>query len=284
MDWITQGRFVRWLLIVLLAGNVLMVCIIWLLAARAREPQRGEPEPRSSESAALMKKVLGLDEAQTKQVEAVLAARREQSKSYDDRLTGLKTRLARELFSDHPDTAVAVSIAKEIGEVQSEIEMMRFRRFSDLVALCTSEQRKKLEPVVMEVFGRRPPASDDVEKTPPHEKVEEHPPRGVNPAGVRREDTPPSPGGKSGPLSIDEKLARYAQALGLTADQTRRVRAVLERAEGEGQELREKENPDRAIVDAEKERIREEEENGIRHILTPGQVSEFERLLSQRKQ
>ena len=298
MDWITQSKFRNWLLVVLVASNLLTVSIIWMQTAKTNEPQRKEQGPRASESVNLMKKVLDLDEGQIKQVENNLAARREQSKKYNDRMSVLKRQLADELFKDNPDTSSANVKAKEIGELQSKVELIRFNHFQELLAICTPEQKEKLKPVVIEVFGRKPPKDEQGERKEPRDGQEEKPPRERKTNGTEREhssregnrgeaqrEKPQTPrDGKPEPPSVDEKLARYSERLNLTKDQERQVREVLLKTRQHGEELRTRTYPDQDVIEAEKTKIRREEDESILAILNDDQKAIFIQMISRRKQ
>jgi Spy/CpxP family protein refolding chaperone len=283
MDWITQNKFRSWLLVVLLASNLVAVSIIWMRTAKTSEPQRKEQGPRPSESVSLMKRVLDLNDEQTKQIENTLAARREQSKKYDDRLADLKMRLAEELFKDRPDSSFADATAREIGELQSKVEMIRFHHFQELLAICAPEQRTKLKPIVIEVFGRKPPKDDPGEKPPPRDGREEKIRGDRNTSDNRTGEPQATSGGRPQPPSVDEKLAKYSDRLNLTGDQEQKIRTILLATRQRGEELRNREDPDQDEIEAEKERIRKEEDERIMNVLNDDQKREFERMISNRK-
>ena len=284
MDWMTKNTFRNWLIIVLLASNLLTVSIIWMQTAKTSEPQQNGPGPRSSESANLLKKALDLDEAQTKQVEQTLAAGREQSKNYDDRLAELKRQLAQELFKDNPDTSFAHATSIEIGELQAKVEMVRYDHFQELLAICTPEQRAKLKPIVIEVFGRKPPKEESGEtKSPPRDGREEQKPR-ENTINDTQRDRPQPPHDKeAGAPSVDDKLAKYSESLNLSGEQAKKIRAVLLKAQQQGEQLRMSEHLDQDEIRREQERILKEEDESIMRLLNDDQRNEFRRLMSTRR-
>ena len=284
MDWITQNTFRNWLLVVLVVSNLLTVSIIWMQTAKTNEPQQNEPGPRSSESVNLLKRVLDLDEAQAKRVESTLASGREQSKQYDDRLAELKRRLAEELFKDNPDTSVAHATAKEIGELQAKVEMIRYSHFQELLGICTPGQREKLKPIVIQVFGRRPPQEESGEtKPPPPGGREERKPREDKIDDTQGERPQPPREREGGPPSIDDKLARYTESLHLSDEQAQKIRAVLLNAKRKGEHLRMTGNPDQDYIRGEQEKIVKEEDESIMSLLIDDQKKEFQRLLSKRR-
>ncbi|MDR3593257.1 periplasmic heavy metal sensor [Clostridium sp.] len=283
MDLINQNKFKNWLIIVLLAINLLTVSIIWMQIANRNEPQAVPQDNRSSESVNLMKKVLDLDEGQTKQFEKMHKDQLDKSKMYNDRLTDLKKQLAEELFKETPDTSQVNLKAKEIGDLQSKIESIKFNSFKELLAICTPEQKEKLKPVLIELFGRKPPKEDLKEEKRPNVPKGKKSPRDKNISETER-DKHPLPGGeRPNPPSVDEKLDKYSQRLNLTKDQEEKMRTVLLQTMQKDEELRSKLNPDRNEIESDKEKIRKEEYNSIMKILNEDQKKEFARMILQRK-
>jgi Spy/CpxP family protein refolding chaperone len=292
MDWIAQSKFRNWLIVVLLASNLLTVSIIWMQTAKRNEPEPKEQQLRASESVQLMRNALDLTEDQTRRLEQMRKERLEQSKEYNDRLTLLKTQLAEELFTAKPDTALANLKAKQIGELQSNVELVRFRYFNDMLAICTSEQREKLKPILLEVFGRKPPKDDlNERKQPDAPKGERFPPdnsRGEpqrkRPEDERGQEQQSQRDDKPRPPSLDEKLLKYSERLNLTDEQVKQVRAILLVAQQDGEQLRTRVNPDHNEIQTEKERIRKEEDDGIMKLLSENQKREFTMMISKRRQ
>jgi Spy/CpxP family protein refolding chaperone len=283
MDWISQNKLSNGLIVILLALNLLTVSIIWMQTARTSETPTKEPGPRSSESVNLMKKTLDLSEEQTDQLRKLQSTHVEQLKATNDRLAKCKTELAEELFKNIPDTILAAAKAKEIGELQSKVEMLRFQHFHELLALCTPAQKEKFRPIVIEVIGRKPPKDESPGAPPPRgtedgkiprDKKIEKKERGVpqNPRDERPE-----------PPSIDEKTAKYSGQLNLSSEQAQQVRNILQKTKQKGEELRAKDYPDPDVIDDAKEKIRKDEDESIMNILTEEQKKEFAKMLVKRR-
>lgn len=322
MDWIMQRNFKNWLIGVLLVSNFLTVSIVWMRTGRTADPEPKGPQPRGSESVQLMRKALGLNEEQTRHLETLRNMRAEQSRIYNDRLAILKRQLAEEVFKEVPDTNLARTQAKEIGELQANVEIVRFEYFNELLVLCTPEQRQKLKPIVVEVFGRKPPKDEsggnpqggdsEKEKNPPDRRpgdppgdgAPDRPGRGAPKDGPPnrperggpRDDSPDRPsreterdgasdreGEKPQPPSPDERLEKYSERLNLTDVQRREIRSIMLVASQKGEQLRRRPGADRSEVEAEKERIRKEEDEGIMKLLDSTQKEEFVKMLSRRK-
>lgn len=293
MDLVNQSKFRNILIVVLLILNLLTVSIIWMQTIKKSEPQITEKDSRPSESVDLMKKTLDLTDDQTKQLERLRTDQLVLSKQFNDRLDILKKELAEELFKEKPDTALANAKSKEIGELQTKIEMIRFKHFNELLTICTASQKEKLKPVIVELFGRKPPKQESPDKKPSGVRKEE-PRQDDKNINNESENKPPPDNsneppkddrrdGRPGPPTEDEKLAKLSERLNLTDAQSKQIRAVFQVAKQKSQQLRSKANPTPDEVEVGREKIRKEEDEGIKKILTDEQKKEFEKMLSKRR-
>ena len=283
MDWVNQNKFRNWLIVVLLAINLITVSVLWMQSSGAIVPHPKEQGPRASESVNLMKRALQLTDAQAKQFDTIRTDLANQSKTYNDRMDALKRQLSEELFAGHPDTAVVYSKAKEIGELQAKIESIRFLYFNELLAICTPEQKDKLKPIVTEFFGRRPPKDDGQERAAQDGRKEERPAREND---VRRMETnrPPAPrDDRAKPPGPDEKLARLSERLNLSDEQAKKIRSIVSMTRQKDEKLRSKSNPNPNEIQTEKDRNRKEEDEAIMKILNPDQRREYERMMQNRR-
>ena len=281
MDWVHQNQFRNWLIVVLLVINVLTVSILWMQTARTNEPQPPQQDARGSESVNLLKKALDLNEGQTKHFDSRRASQLEQTKALNDRLAALKRQLSDELYRDHPDTILAQQQAKEIGELQANLEMMRFEYFRELLAVCTPEQKNKLRPIVTELFGRKPPKDEPQVKAPRSDRKEDQLQRDKNQRD--KSDNPQIPrDDKPKPPTVDEKLTKMSERLNLTADQATKIRAILSTIREENEQLRKRVNPDQNDIQNEKENIRKKEDDLIMKVLDENQKKEFSRMIMNR--
>jgi periplasmic protein CpxP/Spy len=283
MDLVNQNKLKNLLIIILLVLNLLTVSIIWMQTAKRNEALPIEKDKRSSESVNLMKQALDLDEEQTKQLEKIRTDPLDQSKKYNDRLNELKKQLAEELFKDKPDTTLANLKAKEIGELQSKVEMIRFSHFKELIAICTPEQKEKLKPILIELFGRKPPRDESKERIPNNDKKDDKYPPEKDMRETNRETSKDLRDDKPTPPSIEEKLAKYSERLKFSSEQEQTVRDVLRVSEQKGNQLRSRVNPDPNEIEMEKEKIRKEEDESIMKILNEDQKKEFDKMILNRR-
>ena len=283
MDWIHQNKLKNWLIGGLLALNVLALSILWMQTAKTHEAQRKEQGVRPSGSVKLLTKALDLTEEQTNQLVKIQTSLLEQLTGNNDQLDKIKMQLAEDLFKNNPDTSRAIAKTKEIGELESKVELLRFMYFQELLAICTPEQKEKLKPIVFEVIGRKPPKEESENEQQKRNGREEESPPDNNVNKDHSENPQNYQDGKPGPLSVDEQLAKYSERLNLTGEQKQKVRAVLMNSHQKGEELRMRSNPDQDVMHGEMENIRKEEDENIMKTLNKDQKREFAKMISNRR-
>jgi Spy/CpxP family protein refolding chaperone len=286
MDWVNQNKLKTALIVVLLALNILTLGTIWMQMAGSSSRPAAEPDVRPAEPAPLMKEALNFSDAQLGQYEKLRTQLRDQSKQDNERLTELKTQLGADVFADKNDTVAAAAKSTEIGRLEAKVEFARYTHFRSLAAICTPEQKEKLKPILAQLFGRKPPREESVVGSKP-DNTAGRTQRGAQGDQRKNENDDqqrsPQTDHQQGPPSIGEKLAKYTERLKLTAQQSVQVQAVLSTSYQRAEQLRSEPHPERGAVEAEKERIRKDEDSGIMKILTSDQKSEFEKMIEHRR-
>jgi Spy/CpxP family protein refolding chaperone len=294
MDLVTQSKVKNGLIAVLLIVNLLTVSVIWMQTADAKKPQRKPADDRPPDALQLMQKALDLNEEQTERFRELQKIQLTPAREFNDRLDVLKLELAEELLKSCPDTVLAEKKAREIGEMQTRVEIFRFEHFRNLLALCSPEQREKMAPVIRQLYARKgaqKEAAKDRSQESKREKVRlqksGHPDTKQVTAGnsnqpaLKRSEA--SENERVGPPSLDEKLSRLNQRLDLSEAQNDRIKKVLEEAKRRG-ELVGKEIPRNSPeFEAKREEIRREEDEGIMRILTAEQQQEYQKMIAKRK-
>ena len=296
MDLVSQNKMKNWLIAVLLAVNLISISAIWMLAGRDNYNAPGPAKAGKDDPARLLKEVLGLSDGQMKKLEELRAQKPDLMKKYNDSLAVLKKMIAEDLYSGKRDTEKVAEKAKAVGEIQARVEVLRYEHFNDLLALCTPEQKEKLKPILLEVFGRKPP-QDELRGEPPNDEPRNgprnRPPKdrkgeeGNKDKKPGRSEKPGPPGEprdeRGGPPDIDEKLAKYSERLSLNPEQEVKVKEILASSRQKGEKLRGIQNPDREIIEQEKLKIKNEEDAAIMKILEANQKIEFEKMLQKRR-
>jgi hypothetical protein len=283
MDLINQSKFKNILIILLLVLNLLTISIIWMQTVKKNEMQPAAQNNSKSESFNLMKKVLDLSDLQAEQLEKMQNNRINQLKRYNDSSDVLKMQLAAELFKENPDTLLVNSKAEEIGAMESKVEMLRYKHFNELLAICTPKQKERLKPILIELFGSPPPGNKPVEKEEFNNIRREKNSNNDNTPEIKRNSPQGLQDEKLMLPSIDEKVAKYSQRLNLSDDQIKKLRVLLVITKQKDQELRKKLNPEPDEIEIEKERNRKEEDESILKILNENQKREFNKIIMNRR-
>ncbi len=274
MDLINQNKFKNWLIILLLLLNIITMSVIWMKTSKEREFAPSKEDKNRPESVSLMKEVLNLDDAQTKQLEKLRSDKLDLSKKYNDSLSVLKKQLSDELFKSKSSQKIINEKTKMIGELQSKVELVRFNHFNQLLAICTPEQKEKLKPIIQELFGRKPPKDELKQKT---ELIESNRAEEGKPINDKVKENE-----KPAPPQIDEKVEKYSRRLNLTPDQQQQLRSILNESRMKDENKRMK-RMDPADFEKEKEKMRLEEDQKVMQILDERQKAEFEKMQQKRK-
>jgi Spy/CpxP family protein refolding chaperone len=275
MDLVNQDKFKNWLIIALFAMNIFTLAIIWTQITGNKESEKIRQNPPQSESAGIVNKALELDDAQADKFNKIRASQREKAKKLNDSLDILKKEMADELFKSSPDSIMANLKAKKIGELQYKLEYSRFSNFKNLLAISTKEQKEKLKPVIIDLFGRRPALDKPGVKTDQKKNMQNEPPPDPETANKNK-------GAQGQPPSIDDRIVRYSERLNLSQDQIQKVKEILQSTRQRGELLRKKQNPDKDFVESEKVKIRKDEDAAIMKILNEEQKKEFSRMVDNR--
>lgn len=282
MDWITQNKFIKWLIGILLVANILTISIIWMLTLRNQStaPQHTNEKTRPSESVNLMEKELNLTIDQTKQYEILRQQHLERSKNFDEKKTDLKRQIAGEVFKAKPDTTLVDSLTKKIGLLEVELEKLRFVHFKEFVSIISPEQKEKFKPLLLAVYDRKPSGDEgNKNKRKEQQKIKE-----VNKPQLKTDETQEksSDDRKLEPPPPEEKTNKYAERLNLTNEQVNRLKIILEESKKRNRDLKNKYPSNSQEFLSEKEWTREEEDRKIVNMLDDEQKKEFERMVSKR--
>ncbi len=280
MDLVNQDKFKNWLLIILVAMNILTVSIIWMQSFSGGRSAGGTGAEKQSDSKDIVSKALKFDESQAGRFEKIRSEQRDMAKRLNDSLDTLKKNLADELFKPNPDTSYAYRISIEIGYLQSRLEMNRFKHFADLMSISTPDQKEKLKPVILDIFTKKPaPKPAPQEQKKPSAKTAQ--PVTGRDENERMKPEPPQRNEQKGP-SIDDKIEKYSSRLKLTGEQVMKLRALLENTRNQAEKANRKRNMDAAKAADMKTKNRELEDEAVMNILDENQKNEFKKMLEKR--
>ena len=124
--------------------NIALVAMVWLKKGEVREPA-----PRGDAKDYLVNE-LSMDKQQVEQFDEMRRGHFDRIRNYRDETRMLKDKLFDGLMTGR--NAATDSIAKRIGELQSEIDIETFDHFSKLRAILREDQQKKFDDIIQEVL------------------------------------------------------------------------------------------------------------------------------------
>ncbi len=286
MDLIKQRQLYGWVIGILVALNLLALTVVWIQSGRDAPPPAGkDAQNPAAISTALMQRELGFSAAQEKAYEQLRAAEQDEIKRVNDELDALRLRLVDVIFDANLNHRQIDSTVAQISVLQSRLEMLRLNHFRKLVQLCDREQQDKLRPILREVYSRRGASGDRPPRLEGGQPVEPGAAQGPPRAGSERAEEhqpPPGPDDRQGPPTLEEKLDRYTRGLSLTAEQRSAVEKIFKSTKAKEDSFRDRMNPTEEQFEAEKVKLRAQEDAGVMSLLNAEQKSQFERMVKNR--
>jgi Spy/CpxP family protein refolding chaperone len=269
MDWTNQTKFKNIMIAALLIINIITISALWMQVFRKNEePVSPPPAVKNSGAVVMMERELGLNPEQTKQMEKIHADKVQALRDCNDSLDMLKKQFTDLIAQPNADAGQVNRLIEQIGTTQAKTEMLRLQLFSQLNSICTPSQKQKLHPILTDLFVKKN-TKPDSEK--PKKAAVTQPPTNE-----------PAPPDQRPRPSIDEKVQKYARRLGLTDDQSKKVSEILSRNEEKRDALRNIPHPDRNMIESEKAKIRQSEDESIMQILSGDQKNEFRKMIEKR--
>lgn len=149
MKQFTQNKLLVLLVAILLAANLAFMLYFFVFKHR-NEP--GNSHPVSD----LMQTELGLNAEQTEKFKQLRDEHRAAVRPVVGEMKRLKKQLYDLLQDPQASDSAANSLAKQIGEKQQEWEMLIFRHFEKVRAICDSSQLPKLDTLVHRTINKWP--------------------------------------------------------------------------------------------------------------------------------
>ena len=158
MNIFLQRRLLIWGIIALIVLNVSVITAFWW----GRPGKRPGP-PAHHKLHRMLTERLNLSSGQQRQFRDAQKGHFEDIRESQNQLRTLKHRLFRQVLSEDVDSTKIEALTKAIGERQAEIDRKTFSHFRELRALCTPDQREKLNQLFDEVLRMMSPRH-----RPPH--------------------------------------------------------------------------------------------------------------------
>jgi hypothetical protein len=189
MSYFNRNKWWAIAFVLLIAFNVATLIAFWLI--RDRRP--GPPPAQGSGVVDFLSKELGFDSVQKQKLAHLYEL-------HQAKMKGIRqnNREAKNTFFDLlqqpaiPDS-VLQKAANESAKYDSETDMLTFRHFQQVRALCTETQKKKFDSVIKEVLRMIAPPMPPGNQPGPPPRRGEGMPDGPPPGGDDRRPPPPPP-------------------------------------------------------------------------------------------
>ena len=160
----------RWLsvaTIILLVANIVTLVLLWSHKKNGREDQRHPPP--SGPVFEFLTKELKLDSLQQLAYGKLRDEHQAGQRSIQDSIRKVKDTFFALLQQSNVADSTIQAAAKKASETEQQLEMLTFRHFQKLRALCNPEQQKKFDSIIQDVLRRMAPPKGRQGPPPPQQ-------------------------------------------------------------------------------------------------------------------
>lgn len=175
MDWLTKQKTYMWLVILLVIINLTTLIFLWI--GRPNPPEMNDR--KRPDTSKFLKDELGLNEEQDKKLKELRQTLFDTTGKINEMIWVKKSLIQEESFKEIPDNEKVNTLVKEIGELESKGEMLRYNHFAQVGKVLTDKQLEKFKKVLGQNRMHKPIPFEGERQGPPP------PPQGEFPPPVR---------------------------------------------------------------------------------------------------
>ena len=163
MDAIIKNRAVPWIIVILVVVNLMTLSTLWFFVLR----RPLHPPAKSGENGKklvelFMAKELNLTEEQARRFDQLQEQHFRRSDPIIEDIHRLREELFHQLVFSSDESARARELAQEIGERETEKELLLFRHFTELLSTLRPEQQNDFKRLIHEILRKiAPPPPPD---------------------------------------------------------------------------------------------------------------------------
>lgn len=180
-----KNRLVGIVLVFLVLANIATLGVFWYYKIHigAAGQATGHPGDRRAQASAFIIKQVGFTAAQQKQYLSLVQQHQQQVRRIREQL-----HLAKDaLFDSLSDTTITQpridELAAAIAALDKELDIQTYAHFKQVRAICTPEQKIKLDNCIKQVMRMMAPPADERPGGPPRGEGGSFGPQGQPPAG-----------------------------------------------------------------------------------------------------
>ena len=151
METLTNKRVLWIIILVLLILNIATLSTIWLKSRQSGIPAPGEFRRPMAQNHFLNRQ-LNFNSEQQARFEVILTKHREQLDSKVTEIRSLRMELMG-MMRNQEFSAESEEIIQRIGEKQTELELINYNHFREIMAICDDEQKQVFVETVTRAVG-----------------------------------------------------------------------------------------------------------------------------------
>lgn len=187
MSNIKNNRWLSIITIILLIANIVTLILLWNNKKNGRDDQQRRPAPGAVFE--FVSKELQFDSSQREAYGKLRDEHQAGQRSIKDSIRKVKDAFFALLSQSNVADSVVQAAATKASETELQLEILTFRHFQKVRALCNPDQQKKFDSIIQDVLRRMAPRKGR-KGLPPGG-------RGEEPEG--QDKFPPPPGTEKGP-------------------------------------------------------------------------------------
>ncbi len=151
MDIFTQRKLLSRAVVILVLLNTCVICfVLWKTTNGKHEPGLF-PKAEFRDVSGILKTELDLNDTQVEQIKQLRADFFEKEKNLTKQIRNERDSMNQEMFNKSTNDELVKLLAKNISDNEYKMEMLRYEQSQQLKAICTTEQLKKFETLVLQI-------------------------------------------------------------------------------------------------------------------------------------
>ena len=155
MSNIKNNRWLSIITIILLIANIATLILLWSNKKNERDDQKRPPAPGAVFE--FVSKELRLDSLQREAYRKLRDEHKAGQRSIRDSIRKVKDAFFALLSQSNVADSVVQAAARKASETESQLEVLTFRHFQKLRAICNPDQQKKFDAIIQDVLRRMAP-------------------------------------------------------------------------------------------------------------------------------
>jgi Spy/CpxP family protein refolding chaperone len=141
-----KNKLLTWLVLLLVIINIGSMIFIWMGKPKHEKPMQGSPKD-------FLSRELKFDEKQQVQFNKLVDEHRDQANEVRKKIKEEKEEMYGLLKSSDITDSLKISAVAHVAEATKELDLITLNHFEKVRNICTPEQKKKLDHIMMQMLG-----------------------------------------------------------------------------------------------------------------------------------